>query len=217
MNNSTVRRRCLRTLAGLPLLGLAGCSVERKDDPPALIKRSGEVMRGRPETPYVPTEPEVVDAMLEMAQIRPGDRLYDLGSGDGRIVIRAAEKYGIPADGFEIERLPLKFARENLAKTNLAHLVTFHEQDLFTVDLTPANVVTLFLLPRINERLKPQLRKLRPGSRIVGHTFDIAGTVPERVEVVRTASGEERKVFLWIMPWKEVESAPSDAAPRATP
>jgi cyclopropane fatty-acyl-phospholipid synthase-like methyltransferase len=143
-----------------------------------LISASGEF---REEIPFVPTPIEVVDKMLELAEIKKGDVLYDLGSGDGRIVIRAAKKYGIRAVGIEMDRLLLDKARKDAKSAGVSHLVQFRAEDAMKTDLSKATVVTLYMLPWFNEAMKPSFKKyLKTGARIVAHDFGIAGWDPDK-------------------------------------
>ncbi len=152
-----------------------------------------------PDVPYVPTPQEIVDRMLALANVRKGDVLVDLGSGDGRIVITAALRYGVEAVGVEINPGLVRQSRENAEKAGVAGKATFVEGDLFDYDLRKATVVTIFLLPGINMRLKPKLLKeLRPGVRVVSHRFDMGGHwPPDKVEEVL---GE--RIYLWTIPKK---------------
>jgi ubiquinone/menaquinone biosynthesis C-methylase UbiE len=132
------------------------------------------------EIPFVPTPIEVVDKMLELAEVKKGDVLYDLGSGDGRIVIRAAQKYGIHAVGIEMDKLLLDQARKEAKAAGVAHLVEFRDEDALKADISPASVITLYMLPWFNEKIKPNLQKmLKPGARIVAHDFGIEGWEPD--------------------------------------
>lgn len=162
----------------------------------------------RPDVIYVPTPQEVVDAMLEAAQIKKGDVLYDLGCGDGRIVVTAAKRYGIRAVGIDIDPRRIAESRENVRKNGVEKLVTIRRADIFKTDLREANVVTLYLLPTLNVRLIPQLTALRPGSRVVSHSFDIKGMKPNRVLKVNTAKRGVRNVFLWVMPFEKDPAIP---------
>jgi hypothetical protein len=168
----------------------------------------------KPDVIYVPTPQDVVDKMLEMAEIKDGDVVYDLGCGDGRIVVTAAKRYGVKAVGFDINPKRVKESLENVRKNNVGHLVTIKQEDIFTLDLREANVVTLYLLPSLNVKLMPQLEKLRPGSRIVSHDFDMRGAKP--VEEYRMTSsrngndddgeyygGEQHTIYKWIVPWEK--------------
>jgi len=167
--------------------------------------RAGEQTAKSEQTPdsrYVPTPQRAVDKMLEMAQIKPGDVLYDLGSGDGRIVITAAKRYGIRATGHEIDPRLVKLSQENAARAGVGHLATFQQADVFTLDLSGASVITLYLHPWLNEALKPQLRKLKPGSRIVAFKFGIKGAKPNQSWVF-TTTPILRVIYQWVVPWQE--------------
>jgi predicted RNA methylase len=133
--------------------------------------------------------------MLKMANVTASDVVYDLGSGDGRIPITAAQKYGARAVGIDINPQRIKEATENLAKAGVGDKVKFLNQDLFETDLSPATVVTLYLLPSLNQKLMPKLKALKPGTRIVSHSFDM-GTEwpPERTEDVKG-----RVIYFWTI------------------
>jgi SAM-dependent methyltransferase len=151
--------------------------------------------------PFVRTPDAIVEEMLAMAAPREDEILYDLGCGDGRIIVRAAETYGCRAVGFDIDPERVEEAQENARRHGVQDQVTVVEQDIFTLDLTEADVVTLYLLPRLNERLKPQLQQLRPGARIVSHDFDLPGIVPDRVVRVPTSDNPFGHVlYLWTAP-----------------
>ena len=144
------------------------------------------------EIPFVPTPIEVVDKMLELAQVKKGDVLYDLGSGDGRIVIRAAKKYGVRAVGIEMDPFLLKKARQDAKAAGVSHLAEFRAEDALQTNLSGATVVTLYMLPWFNEKIKPNLKKyLKPGARIVAHDFGIEGWQPDKTEKL---SNPEKKV-----------------------
>jgi len=135
------------------------------------------------EIPFVPTPVEVIDRMLELAGVKQGDVVYDLGSGDGRIVIRAAKKYGVRAVGIEMDQLLLAKARKAAKAAGVSHLVEFRAEDAMKVDLSKATVVTLYMLPWFNEAMKPNFQKmLQPGARIVAHDFGIEGWPPDKTE-----------------------------------
>jgi SAM-dependent methyltransferase len=150
-----------------------------------------------PDVIYVPTPDYVVEAMLKMANVTASDVVYDLGSGDGRIPITAAQKYGARAVGIDINPQRIKEANENLAKAGpgVADKVKFLNQDLFETDLSQATVITLYLLPSLNQKLMPKLKQLKPGTRIVSHSFDM-GTAwpPEKTEDVRG-----RVIYYWTI------------------
>jgi len=160
----------------------------------------------KPDVIFVPTPQVVVDKMLEMAEVTPKDVVYDLGCGNGIILVTAAKK-GAHAIGFDVDPVRIRETQENIARNNVGRRAKVLQKDIFTVDLSGANVVTLYLLPRLNVKLIPQLEKLKPGSRIVSHDFDMEGIKPEAVVTVK---GPKRKhlVYLWRAPLvKESESS----------
>jgi cyclopropane fatty-acyl-phospholipid synthase-like methyltransferase len=135
------------------------------------------------EIPFVPTPIEVVDRMLELAEVKKGDVVYDLGSGDGRIVIRAAKKYGARGIGIEMDSTLIDKAKKSAQAEGVSHLVEFRVEDALKTDISPATVVTLYMLPWFNEAMRPNFQKyLKPGSRIVAHDFGIEGWTPTRME-----------------------------------
>jgi precorrin-6B methylase 2 len=167
-----------------------------------------------PDVVYIPTPPDVVTAMLTLAEVKPGDVLYDLGCGDGRLVIEAAKRYGVRAVGVDIDPQRIKEANENARRASVADKVTFVEGDLFDIDISPATVVTLFLLPSLNVKLQPQLlRQLRPGSRIVSHAFDMADWNPDRELIVGG-----RHVYRWTIDNVRAQlAAAANASPGTRP
>jgi SAM-dependent methyltransferase len=164
---SRSRRRLIAGLGSLPLIG------------PVRAQSDSEL-----DVPFVTTPQNVVDAMLELAGVGPQDRLLDLGSGDGRIVITAARRWGVPGLGVEIDPSLIDRARAEARRAGVAHLARFEEADLFKIDLTQASVITMYLLPDVNLLLRPRLQQLRPGTRVVSHDWDMGEWLPERtVEV----------------------------------
>lgn len=150
------------------------------------------------EVPFVPTPPEVVDRMLELAEVKMGDVIYDLGSGDGRIIIRAAKKYGVRGVGIEIDPDLVQRSRELARKKMVDHLVEFREQDALTVDVSAATVVTLYMLPEFNAKLRPIFwKQLKPGSRVVSHDFPIEGWTAIKVEKMRGDFLHDHTIYLW--------------------
>ncbi len=148
--------------------------------------------------PYVVTPQDVVDEMLQVAGIRKDDFVYDLGSGDGRIVIAAARRYGARGVGFELEPELVRRARENARRANVSHLVEFRQQDVMTIDLSPATVVTLYLGREANLKLRPHLlTQLRPGARVVSHEFDMGDWQPSAILRVRDELSGFRTLYLW--------------------
>lgn len=151
----------------------------------------------KPDVVYVPTPQPVVEAMLRLAEVKRTDVVYDLGSGDGRIVIAAAKLHGARGVGVEIDPALIKKARANAAAAGVADRVRFVAQDLFKTDLRPATVVTLYLLQSLNERLRPKLvRELRPGTRVVSHVFNMGPEWPP----AGTATIDRSRIFLWTIP-----------------
>jgi ribosomal protein L11 methylase PrmA len=154
--------------------------------------------RGQPDVGYVPTPQPVVERMLELAQVGPDDLVYDLGSGDGRIVITAAQQYGARGVGIDIDPQRISEAKQNAREARVTGQVRFIEGDLFQADLSPATVVTMYLLPGLNDRLRPKLlAELRPGARIVSHAFDIKDWTPQR-----TVNVGSDTIYLWTIPEK---------------
>lgn len=148
--------------------------------------------------PYVPTPEDVVDRMLTLAAVTDKDVVYDLGCGDGRIVIAAAQKYGAHGVGVDIDPQRIAESQANARKAGVEHLVSFKLQDAMTVDLSKATVVTLYLLSASNLKLRPLLtRQLAPGSRIVSHAFNMGDWEPAKVEQYEDARGITRTLYLW--------------------
>jgi SAM-dependent methyltransferase len=149
--------------------------------------------------PFVPTPQDVVDRMLALAQVTSKDVVYDLGCGDGRIVITAAKKYGAHGVGFDIDPQRIKESTENARAAGVESLVKFTQQDVMTVDVSPATVVTLYLLTASNLKLRPLLTKeLKSGSRIVSHMFSMGDWEPTRVDNFTNQEGYPRTIYLWI-------------------
>jgi SAM-dependent methyltransferase len=156
---------------------------------PAFAQRSPDVI-------YVPTPPEVVDEMLRVAEVKKGDVLYDLGSGDGRIPIAAAKKYGIRAVGIDIDAERIWEAQQNARGAGLDGRVEFRREDLFQASFGEATVVTLYLLPQLNVKLRPRLwAELKPGTRVVSHQFDMGDWKPEK-----TIELSGRTIYFWTIP-----------------
>jgi precorrin-6B methylase 2 len=168
----------------------------------ALVRAEDKKEEKEPDVIFVPTPQEVVDKMLELAKVTKKDVVYDLGCGDGIIVCTAAKKYKCKAYGFDIDPQRIKESKERVKKDKVDKLVTIEKKDIFTLDLSKATVVTLYLLPELNVKLIPQLKKLKKGSRIVSHDFDMKGVKPDKVVKVTTKDGTEKTVYLWTTPLK---------------
>jgi cyclopropane fatty-acyl-phospholipid synthase-like methyltransferase len=163
---------------------------------PASAQTSTQAPLRSPDVIFVPTPQEVVDAMLEVAKVTKTDVVYDLGSGDGRIPVTAAKKYGARAVGIDIDPQRIKEANANAQSAGVTDKVKFLNQDLFTTDISEASVVTLYLLPSLNVKLMPKLKaELKPGTRIVSHAFDMGDWKPEQ-----TLNVNGRTVYYWTIP-----------------
>jgi SAM-dependent methyltransferase len=150
--------------------------------------------------PFSATPQEVVDRMLEMAEVTKSDVVYDLGSGDGRLVITAAKRFGAHGVGIDIDPALITQSRANARKEGVESLVEFRQQDALAVDVSPASVVTLYLLSGANLKLRPTLQKqLKPGSRIVSHQFGMGDWVPTRTETIIDQRGTSRLLYLWVI------------------
>jgi SAM-dependent methyltransferase len=154
--------------------------------------------------PYVPTPQDVVDRMLSLAEVGPSDIVYDLGCGDGRIVITAAEKYGASGVGVDIDAQRIKESKANAEAAGVADRVEFRLQDAMTVDVSKATVVTLYLLSSSNAKLRPMLlEQLTPGARIVSHAFGMGDWKPDKTDTFQDARGSMRTLYLWRVPDKQ--------------
>lgn len=181
--------RSLRPLAGVLLLAwLAACA-------------SADAGERKPDVIFVPTPDFVVARMLSMARVGANDVVYDLGCGDGRIVIAAAKRFGARGVGFDIDPERVREARANVERAGVGHLVRIEQADIFAVDFKDATVITLYLLPSLNIRLLPKFAELRPGVRIVSHDFSMEPAVPEQSVMLRDPDGErEHMLYLWRTP-----------------
>jgi hypothetical protein len=179
-------------------IGVAGCTQQQDINAEVQNPTAETTPQERPkDVPYVPTPQTVVDAMLELAQVKENDVLYDLGSGDGRIPITAAQKYGTRGVGVDIDPERIEEANANAQKAGVTDKVKFVQQDLFKTDFSEATVVTLYLLPDINLKLRPKLlQDLKPGTRIVSHSFDMGDWAPQ--QTIQVAGGGT--IYLWVVP-----------------
>jgi len=173
----------------------------------ALLALAGGTQAAEPSVPFVPTPPEVVARMLEIAKVGPQDYLIDLGSGDGRIVVTAAKKYGARGFGVDLNPVRIKESVENAAQAGVSDRVTFLQRNLFETDLSNATVITMYLLPRVNMDLRPKLLGLKPGTRIVSHDFSMEDWKPDAYEELdvkeKYGSGPGRSsIYFWVVPAK---------------
>jgi len=184
----------------------AGSAQSHTKDSPAAVATNTAAKPKQPDVIFIPTPPEVVDKMLELAEIKPGDIVYDLGCGDGRIVVAAAKMYGVRAIGVDIDPRRVKEALENVRTNKLDHLVTIKQADIFELDFSDATVVMLYLLPDLNVRLMPKLAQLKPGARIVSNDFDMQGAKPKEVVNIRAkyddSRAREHTIYKWTVPWE---------------
>lgn len=194
-------------LAAFFLSVLAALAAEDNDS--NTRSRDATALRGNaiPDVVFIPTPPDVVTAMLDLAKVRKNDVLYDLGCGDGRIVVTAAKRYGCRAVGCDIDPLRIDDARKSVRRAGVEDRVSIEQKDLFSVDLRPATVVTLYLTPEYNEKLLPQLASLPTGARIVSHQFSMHGVVPDKVVRMRSKHDDRIHVlYLWTAPVKSSSS-----------
>jgi SAM-dependent methyltransferase len=152
------------------------------------------------EVPFVPTPAHVVDRMLELAEVGATDVVYDIGSGDGRIVIQAAKKYGARSVGIEIDGELIDRARSRASAEGVDHLVKFRQEDALNADISEASVVTLYMFPDFNNKMEPKLRKLRSGARVVSHDFGIEGWAAIKMEPVADTRFHTHTLYLWKLP-----------------
>ena len=187
-------------LAGLAVAGAAGAA-HALDPARALLAQAAATQPRSPDVIFVPTPNDVVDKMLEMARVTAKDVVYDLGCGDGRIVITAAQKFGARGVGVDIDPQRIREARQNASRGKVGDKVRFIEGDLFETDISEATVVTLYLLTELNLKLRPKLMKdLQPGTRVVSHAFAMGDWKPER-----TQSVDGSTVYLWRIPPRPVQ------------
>jgi hypothetical protein len=164
------------------------------------------ILKEAPEVPYVPTHEMVVDEMLKMAEVKGSVVLWDLGSGDGRIPVTAARRFGTRGVGVDIDPQRVKEANENAKNAGVTDKVQFLEEDLFEVDFSEATVVSLYLLPEVNLRLRAKLiNSLKPGTRVVSHNYDMGNWHPKDVKIIKTPDGVEHIVYLWQIPQNKNE------------
>lgn len=203
-NGKSLRVSLIAVLTAVSLgCGNANQSNERAagpTPPPQSISPTPEGAKADLDVPYVPTPTDVVARMLSMAKVNKKDLLYDLGSGDGRIVITAAREFGARGVGYDLNPQRIKESNENARRNGVTDRARFKQQDLFEADFSGATVVTLYLLPDVNLKLRPKLlRELRPGTRVVSHNYNMGDWQPESVEEVEV-KGTKHYVYFWTVP-----------------
>src|SRR6185436_19064853 len=159
------------------------------------------------DVPYVPTPQDVVERMLQIAQVGPSDYLIDLGSGDGRIVVTAASKFGARGFGVDLNPERIRESNENARKANVTDRASFYQRNLFETDLSQATVITMYLLPRVNLELRPKLLELRPGTRLVSHDFSMDDWKPDTQITMESkdrwsGAGGKSDIYFWVVPAK---------------
>ena len=165
-------------LTPIALLSIGHVRADEQQPEPAQ-QSEAETEERKPDVHYVPTPQNIVNLMLELAEVKQTDLLYDLGCGDGRIVVTAAKKFGCKAVGVDIDPDRVRESRANVKAASVEHLVTIKQADIFKLDLSQADVVMLYLRPHLNVQLIPQLDEMKPGSRVVSHDFDMQGVEPD--------------------------------------
>jgi SAM-dependent methyltransferase len=195
-----VRAGCLLAVFFLGWLLPAGAFPAAQDKEKPAGKENPELRK--PDVEYEPTPRDIVLAMLKLAKVKKGELVYDLGCGDGRIVIAAAKKYGARGVGYELDPKMVKRARRNVRKAGVGRLVKIVHKDIFTLDLSKADVVCLYLLPELNIKLLPQLRKMKRGARIVSNSWDIKGVPADKQIYVKGKVWGDWDLFLWVAPLK---------------
>ena len=169
---------------------------------PAIRPRVGKDRA--PDAIYVPTPEDIVEEMLKLAVVKKEDVVYDLGSGDGRIVIAAASKFGSKTVGYEIDRRLVEQARGNVAQSKVESLARIEHEDIFTLDLSGADVIAVYLPSPLMQRLIPQFEKLKPGSRIVSHQFEMPGIRADKVITLQSKEdSDQHRIYLWTTPLKK--------------
>jgi SAM-dependent methyltransferase len=205
-----VEHRRLRTLMRFPIIALTIVLSLCAMPSPAPGQEASRPER-KLDVWYVPTPHEIVDRMLDVARVRPGDVVYDLGCGDGRMVIAAAKKFGTRGVGVDLDPRRIREARANAKAAGVEDLVRFEVADMFKTDISEATVVMLYLLPELNRRLKPKLfAELKAGSRVVSHDFDMGRDWPPDEYVKLGTSG----IYLWVIPEKPPAASPSEGVTR---
>ena len=196
-------QRAAMALAFPPALVLAACALAvlaHGQEPPAERRVFLKPREAKKDVPYVPTSPEVVKAMIALAAVRAGDVVYDLGCGDGRIVIAAVQVAGVRGVCVDIDPERIVDSRRNAAAAGVQDRIRFVQGDLFQVPIADATVVMMYLLPEVNLRLRPRLRtELRPGSRVVSHAFSMGSWKPDR-EIEVGEPPANTPVYLWLVP-----------------
>ena len=191
-------RKWVITVTLLIFIGAPLIAEEQTEEEPKWIQT--------PDVVYVGSPYDVVSEMLHMAQVKKDDLVVDLGCGDARMLVLAAQKYGSHGIGYEIDPVMVQASRRNAAKNKVADLVKIIQADIFTVDISKADVLPIYLLPEMNLKLIPQFETLKPGSRLVFHNYDLEGFVPDKkVEVISNEDNSLHTLYLYIIPLKRAQ------------
>ena len=161
----------------------------------------------KPDIGFIPTPTVVIEGMFALLQVTPQDVIYDLGCGDGRILIAAAQQFGAQGVGIDVDGDRIQEATTNAKTAGVSDLVTFHHQNLYESDFSAATILILYLLTHLNLKLKPQLfRQLKPGTRVVSHDFDMGDWTPEKMMQIAIEADEIATLYYWVMPTSSVMS-----------
>ncbi len=194
-----MQRAFWRSMAGLVVAAFTATiaveTIVAREQAAQAPRRSGESL-----APFVPTPQDVVERMLALAQVTSNDVVYDLGSGDGRLVVTAAKKFGARGVGIDIDPARIAEGKANATRAGVEGRVEFRQQDALEVDLSEASVVTLYLLSSSNVKLRPRLQsQLKAGSRIVSHQFGMGDWQPDKIETFTDSNGTSRTLYLWTI------------------
>lgn len=164
-------------------------------------------MQHKPDIGFIPTPTVVIEGMFDLLQVMPQDVIYDLGCGDGRILIAAAQQFGAQGVGIDVDGDRIQEATAHAIAAGVSDRVTFYHQNLYDSDFSPATIVILYLLTHLNLKLKPQLlRQLRPGTRVVSHDFDMGDWTPDQVIQIAIEADEIATLYYWVMPFNSITS-----------
>jgi tRNA G37 N-methylase Trm5 len=183
------------TLAVAMLILLPSLTISLNEDKPKSMRA--------PDVVYVGTPYDIVSRMLQMAHVKKGDVVYDLGCGDARMLVLAAQKYGTRGFGYDIDPERVKASRENVERNRVGKLVKIFQEDIFKVDISKADVIPIYLLPEMNRKLLPQLEKLKPGSRLVFHDYDLEDMVADqKIHIISNEDNADHTLSLYVTPLK---------------
>ena len=184
-------------LAGLLVFAVTPLTADESTEEPVFIQT--------PDVVYVGTPYDIVSQMLKLARVKKNDVVVDLGCGDARVLVLAAEKYGSKGIGYEIDPVMVRESRKNVEKNKVSDLVEIIQEDIFKVDISKADVLPVYLLPEMNLKLVPQFETLKPGSRLVFHNYDLEGYIPDKkIEVISNEDNSKHTLWLYTTPLRKV-------------